>query len=245
MKRIHILFALALTLFASVSCLKSKNTMNYTTDISFEDDALEFDPVDSTFFSSFLNVGNLVGFEALLNEEETVMLGGFCLCRGVDPVLDGSAAKTQYHCIAHPYLNGEKTFSVFYQSGEMPENHIIFNVPNENSFIAPRGVMINNTHNFVQAVTGAGGLTDNKFEAGDWAAVTFTGYLNGEETGTASLRMAEFLADEEKVVTEWKQLDLSALGHVDKIDISLTSSRPGAFRYVCLDHLNLSISLVY
>ncbi len=245
MKRIHILFVLSLALLAAVSCLKSKNTMNYTADISFEDDALEFDPVDSTCFLPFINVGNLIGFDALLNAQEDGLLGGFCLCRGVNPVLDGTAAKTQYHCIAHPYVSGEKTFAVFYQSEAMPENHIIFNIPNANSFIAPRGVMLNNTHNFVQTVTGAGGFSENKFVAGDWAAITFTGYLDGKETGSASLRMAEFLAEEENVVTEWTLLDLSALGHVDRIDVALTSSRPGAFRYVCIDHLNLSVSLVY
>jgi hypothetical protein len=245
MKHIHTLLILSLTLFAAVSCLNSKNSQQLTMDVSFEDDALEFDPVDSTCFHPFVAFANLVGFSAVLDDEEENLLGGFVICRGVDPTLTGEAAKTAFHCISHPYLKTEKTFAVFRQSTEMPETHITFNVPNEQSSFTPRGVMLNNTHDFVQMAKLGDGLSGNKFTDGDWAEVTFTGYKNGVETGSATQKMAEFAGAKEEVLTEWTLLDLSPLGSVDRIDVTLTSSRENAFRLVCLDHLNLSISLVF
>lgn len=246
MKRIKLIFVLAVTLLAAVSCLKSTNKQNFTWDVSFEEEGLKFHADDSTCFNSFVSFGNLIGFSAVVSGEENEnLLGGFGLCRGVDPTLTGTAAKTPYHCFAHPYLENEKTFAVFRQSGNMPEEQIIFNIPSVQSTISPRGVMLCNTHNFIQIAKLGNGFGEGKFTSGDWAEVKFTGSLNGAETGSVSFRMADFSGGKEEIVEEWTLVDLSPLGSVDKIDISLSSSRENVFQVVCLDHVNLSCSLVF
>ncbi len=246
MKRIKLIFVLAVTLLAAVSCLKSTNKQNFTWDVSFEEEGLKFHADDSTCFNSFVSFGNLIGFSAVVSGEENEnLLGGFGLCRGVDPTLTGTAAKTPYHCFAHPYLENEKTFAVFRQSGNMPEEQIIFNIPSAQSTISPRGVMLCNTHNFIQIAKLGNGFGEGKFTSGDWAEVKFTGSLNGAETGSVSFRMADFSGGKEEIVEEWTLVDLSPLGSVDKIDISLSSSRENVFQVVCLDHVNLSCSLVF
>ncbi len=246
MKRIKLIFVLAVTLLAAVSCLKSTNKQNFIWDVSFEEEGLKFHADDSTCFNSFVSFGNLIGFSAVVSGEENEnLLGGFGLCRGVDPTLTGTAAKTPYHCFAHPYLENEKTFAVFRQSGNMPEEQIIFNIPSAQSTISPRGVMLCNTHNFIQIAKLGNGFGEGKFTSGDWAEVKFTGSLNGAETGSVSFRMADFSGGKEEIVEEWTLVDLSPLGSVDKIDISLSSSRENVFQVVCLDHVNLSCSLVF
>lgn len=246
MKRIKLIFVLAVTLLAAVSCLKSTNKQNFTWDVSFEEEGLKFHADDSTCFNSFVSFGNLIGFSAVVSGEENEnLLGGFGLCRGVDPTLTGTAAKTPYHCFTHPYLENEKTFAVFRQSGNMPEEQIIFNIPSAQSTISPRGVMLCNTHNFIQIAKLGNGFGEGKFTSGDWAEVKFTGSLNGAETGSVSFRMADFSGGKEEIVEEWTLVDLSPLGSVDKIDISLSSSRENVFQVVCLDHVNLSCSLVF
>ena len=246
MKKIKLIFVLAVTLFAAVSCLKSTNKQNFTWDVSFEEEGLKFHADDSTCFNSFVSFGNLIGFSAVVSGEENEnLLGGFGLCRGVDPTLTGTAAKTPYHCFAHPYLENEKTFTVFRQSGNMPEEQIIFNIPSAQSTISPRGVMLCNTHNFIQVAKLGNGFGEGRFTSGDWAEVKFTGSLNGAETGSVSFRMADFSGGKEEIVEECTLVDISPLGSVDKIDISLSSSRENVFQFVCLDHVNLSCSLVF
>ena len=192
MKKIKLIFVLAVTLLAAVSCLKSTNKQNFTWDVSFEEEGLKFHADDSTCFNSFVSFGNLIGFSAVVSGEENEnLLGGFGICRGVDPTLTGTAAKTPYHCFAHPYLENEKTFAVFRQSGNMPEEQIIFNIPSAQSTISPRGVMLCNTHNFIQIAKLGNGFGEGKFTSGDWAEVKFTGSLNGAETGSVSFRMAD------------------------------------------------------
>ena len=127
----------------------------------------------------------------------------------------------------------------------MPEEQIIFNIPSAQSTISPRGVMLCNTHNFIQIAKLGNGFGEGKFTSGDWAEVKFTGSLNGAETGSVSFRMADFSGGKEEIVEEWTLVDLSPLGSVDKIDISLSSSRENVFQVVCLDHVNLSCSLVF
>ena len=246
MKKFKLLSVLAVTLLAAVSCLKSTNKQNFTWDVSFEEEGLKFHADDRTCFNSFVSFGNLIGFSAVVSGEENEnLLGGFGICRGVDPTLTGTAAKTPYHCFAHPYLENEKTFAVFRQSGNMPEKQIIFNIPSAQSTISPRGVMLCNTHNFIQIAKLGNGFGEGKFTSGDWAEVKFTGSLNGAETGSVSFRMADFSGGKEEIVEEWTLVDLSPLGSVDKIDISLSSSRENVFQVVCLDHVNLSCSLVF
>ena len=246
MRKIALILMIAILPMA-VSCLKSSSRQSIQFDCSFEaSDEMVFDPVDSTCFSPYFVTANLVSFGAKLSEDGKSLEGGFGLCQGVDPKIGDFAAKTPLHCISKPYSTGEKTFAVFRQSGNMPEDgHIFINIPNEESMIMPQTVLINNTHNFVVAVRQGNGLAGGKFASGDWAAITFKGYRHGTETGSASLRLADYEHFADSVVTKWTELNLHSLGSADRIDITLTSSREDMVEYVCLDHMKFSCTLVY
>ena len=246
MKHFRTMVLLAAAVLAASSCLKSSSRQNFQLNCSFEDAGLEFKVSDSTFIQPFFAVGNLVGFSAKVSGEEDYNLeGGFALCRGVDPVVDGHASKTQLHCIAHPLPKSDQTFGVFRESPSMPDSHISFNIPNSQSSILPQSVMLNNTHNFVEAVKNGTSLADGPFKKGDWAAVSFKGYFAGKATGTATLRLADYDTFADSVVTSWTPLNLGVLGNVDKIDVSISSSRPDIVKYFCFDHMVFNCTFVF
>ena len=242
---------MAAALPVAISCLSSSKNRNYYSfklDTSFENIGVQFDVTDSTVFAElFVPDGAPIGYFGKVSQDNGAFLGGFALCRGVDPVVENvHPVKTMLHCIAHPYYQEEKTFAVFRDGEEMPEYHIAMSLSNDESYVAPQSVLLNNTNAFVNQVRCGKGLDNSTmFQEGDWAAVTFTGFLKDAKTGEASLRMADFDAFRDSVVTTWTPLDLSPLGKVDRIEIALTSSRPGALKYVCLDHFYYDLHIEF
>lgn len=88
------------------------------------------------------------------------------------------------------------------------------NVPSE-----PMGVW----HSYVP-----GGVT--KFDDGDYFTLTVTGYRNNTQTGTVSFDLACMAGHNtdhpawDYIVTDWRKLELSALGEVDRVVFHLDSS---------------------
>lgn len=84
-----------------------------------------------------------------------------------------------------------------------------------------------------------------KFDATDWFLLTATGYLEGEAVGTADF----YLAHEGQIVSEWEYFDLSALGTVDEIHFTLSSSDVGQWgmntpAYFCIDNFGATDNTV-
>ena len=81
-----------------------------------------------------------------------------------------------------------------------------------------------------------------KFDEGDWFLLTITGYdAAGEKTGTKEFYLAD-LRDAEKayIINDWRYVDLSGLGKVQKLSFALSSSDNGEWgmntpAYFCFD----------
>ncbi|QDU32302.1 hypothetical protein KS4_03340 [Poriferisphaera corsica] len=89
-----------------------------------------------------------------------------------------------------------------------------------------------------------GGATGND---ADWLKVTFTGILSGQSVGDIDFYLADYRFDnqlDDYIVDSWEWVDLSALGLVDKIEITMTSSDVGSFgintpTYFAIDNVTL------
>lgn len=105
-----------------------------------------------------------------------------------------------------------------------------------------QNVMVNNTTCAYFSIKN-GDLFAKKFEAGDWFKLTFTGFDAQEnKTGTTEFYLADFRNGKTYICTDWTKVELSSLGKVNKVEISLSSSDNSDFgmntpAYVCLDNL--------
>ncbi len=82
-----------------------------------------------------------------------------------------------------------------------------------------------------------------KFTSGDWYKVIFTGYdVYNKASGTVEFYAADFRNGKSYICSEWTKVDLSSLGAVSKIEITMDSSDTGDWGintpcYICLDNL--------
>ena len=97
------------------------------------------------------------------------------------------------------------------------------------------GCYVTNTAYACQSMK-EGDAYSKKFTAEDWFLLTATGYRGDVTTGAVSC----YLAQNGEIVEDWMYFDLTALGTVDKICFSLTSSDTGDWgmntpAYFCID----------
>lgn len=89
---------------------------------------------------------------------------------------------------------------------------------------------------------GFGGVT--AFAKGDWFRLTINGYdAKGTETGEETLYLADYRGDEPFILQEWKKVDLTGLGEVNKVTFSLHSSDTGDYGIntpasFCIDNIS-------
>ena len=245
MKNWKIWILLAAAMVVAASCWKDdkhRNKYNFTLDCNFEYNDVTFGD-DSVFVVSDIYAGGMVHFSAKMDGEDFV--SGFCIAGGVDPILSDHEAKTTFHTVSHQFLSGEDAFTVFREGPSMPEKHIDVLLPNDDCFLEPQSVLLNNTHRVVRAAKFGTGLAGGAFGAEDWASVTFTGYLKGTKTGEATLRLIDGSKEEKPIVSEWTELKLTDLGRIDEIKVSLASSREDLVKDVCIDHLLCSCYVEY
>ena len=82
-----------------------------------------------------------------------------------------------------------------------------------------------------------------KFTSGDWFKVIFTGYdVYGQKSGVVEFYAADYRNGKSYICSEWTKVDLSTLGAVQKVEITMDSSDTGEWGintpcYICLDNL--------
>ena len=82
-----------------------------------------------------------------------------------------------------------------------------------------------------------------KFTSGDWFKVIFTGYdVYGQASGVVEFYAADYRNGKSYICSEWTKVDLSSLGAVQKVEITMDSSDTGEWGintpcYICLDNL--------
>ena len=85
----------------------------------------------------------------------------------------------------------------------------------------------------------------NTFEKGDYLKLIAKGYLDGELTAEAEIKLAEYSADKDSIVTSWTTFTLDKLGSVDKVDFELQSSKEGIPSSFCMDNFTAQVHLKY
>ncbi len=161
----------------------------------------------------------------------------------------------------------KNAYSSITAGGSKSENYAIGNPGSDGSAInvvlnnsikgnPVRGVLVSNTtYAYLSMKNGDtfakkfGGKTGND---PDWFSLQIVGYLNGvAKNDTVKFYLADFRnADNSKdyIINTWKWLDLSAIGGIDSLAFSLSSSDVGSFgmntpAYFAMDNFNEDILL--
>lgn len=77
---------------------------------------------------------------------------------------------------------------------------------------------------------------------GDWFKVTIIGYKNNTTVGVIDYYLADFRDGRNFIAKEWENVDVSALGEVDRISFLFNSTDVGEYgmnnpAYVCIDNI--------
>ena len=171
------------------------------------------------------------------------LVGGFALCTGAD-TLDTPDRRPARFAVFDQYGNEKSLlYTVFHDtlSAPMPRHAVLIGIPNDDSSCIPVSVHVQNVQAVVQAVRHGNGLTGGAFGADDYLTLTFTGSRGDTVTGEKSVK----LVDGTKVLGEWTEVDLSALGKIDALDLKLTSSRPDLPLYCAVDDLIFHYQAIY
>lgn len=145
----------------------------------------------------------------------------------------------QYRNIVGGGVDGSDGYAVVY-SGYYSEPTI--EVTNNMDGEIVSGVYVTNTPYAVGSMEKGDGYT-KAFKTGDYYKVIFTGHDAENNTKKVEYMLADYTsADEEDhyIVKDWKWVDLSALGAVSKITVTVMGSQSGIPSYVALDNLGAS-----
>lgn len=142
-------------------------------------------------------------------------------------------------------------FAVFHDNPSLPmaegNRHIMFMQPYYGT-CTPVSCMVNNTKRVADQIAAYNDKNSAQIEV----RLTATGYLDGAETGTASILLAGEYEDEKTdtkayvILDEWTAFDLSGLGNIDSIDFGITvpaGAESAVESYFCLDDFVANINI--
>lgn len=229
MNKIKFYLVSILVALVFVSC--EPETETQTTIVDFEDVALTLGISTDTSFTSKNSIfsGNPLEF----------WNGGIVCSSKNDTVTSGYL--NQFSCIAGSGAFNSTNFGVIYSLGT-------FTCPaNDGANYSIKSIMINNNTYAYMDIKKGSGLSE-KFIAGDWFKVSITGYLGNIKTSTVDYYLADFRDGKSIILNEWKKVDLTALGKVDKVAFTFDSSDKGEWgintpTYVCIDNIEFTQTL--
>ena len=153
-----------------------------------------------------------------------------------------TALSDQYRNIVGGGVDGSDGYAVSYYMGEYygvtPRIEVTNNVDGE----IISGVYVTNTPYAVSSMEKGDGYT-KAFKTGDYYKVVFTGFDANNATKTVEYYLADYRSETEAdhyIVKDWKWVDLSTLGAVTKINVSVAASQSGVPSYVAFDNLGAS-----
>lgn len=147
--------------------------------------------------------------------------------------------ENEYSSITGSGVDGKPNYAVAYISDpETYENYMAFDMINDAEGNSVDGMYITNS-TYAYYIIKDGGDYNDPFEEGDWFLATFTAFLNEEEAGSLEYYLADYRDGEQFILDYWEWIDLTSLGEVDKIEISLSSSDEGDYgmntpSYICI-----------
>lgn len=227
--------------FAAVSCLGDDGptySASYTAVSTFE-----YGNVcgsDSLYFENQMGLGlswQDLFFYHKLNDAKTELEGGFlvsCL-KG-----SGRSDMDMYRVNNGVGFDRSMNYSVFVYNqdpAKMPVRSLEFTA-SQIGTCKMVGCYVNNTAAVVDAVK-------TYFEPGDKLTLNLTGYLDGKETGTDVIVLAERTEQKDSIITDWKACMFVKLGHVDYVDMKVVSTKEEVPTCVCIENMQADISIEY
>lgn len=153
-----------------------------------------------------------------------------------------AALSDQYNACTGGGVDGSATFGVAYYNTYAGTEPMV--IANDAMPFVAKGCYVTNSA-YAYTSMSEGDAYAKKFDETDWFLLTATGYLEGEPTADASI----YLAQQGQIVDQWLYFDLSALGTVDEIHFTLTSSDTGMWgmntpAYFCIDDFGAEANTV-
>ena len=245
MKKSVLLFFVSIVV---ASCLGSSTySDSYTEFATFEyaNDYKEMFGTDSLYFEPEYKIGftwtYYLAFGHKIDQESNEFEGGFLLSYLSVPESENTELLDNNEYRANQiYIPPKKnTYVVFSKTESMPEKHFWFTfVPTGEitGSCTPNSVCVNNTVEVINS------LKEN-FVDGDAMIFKSTGYLEGEQTGDAEIKLAEFTSAKDSIITSWTSFDLSALGKVDQINFDFVLPEGSTVpTTVCMDDFIAALS---
>ena len=203
--------------------------------VDFEELEIEKDQVDNgknlTTGQGFISQG-FKFCNGYLDYGEYEYFDGFAISTQTSTKFDD--LNDQFNSCVGRGADNSKTYAVFYYSpwggNPMEIAH------SENRLFTPQSVKVTNAAYAFSAMTKSYGVA-KQFTEDDWFKLYITGKKGGEVTGTVTVD----LAANGMLLFTWKNIDLTSLGEVDKIELSMNSTDVGAYgmntpAYCCFDN---------
>jgi hypothetical protein len=241
MKVTKLFIAISLIVLTFTSC-ETKNDKT-TVFIDFEDVQLG----SNGYFNGSTKLGDLIngsyqnvfqsGVAQFLNvytpSEYGDYWGGFACSSKTDSVTPGYA--NQYSVVAGTGALNSAKFALAYDTSYIHIPYVMSNYEIKSIMLT------NSTYTYLEMKNGGFG---KKFTTGDWFKVIIKGYYDTTETGTVEFYLADFRDGKNLLLKEWKKVDVSKLGKVNKIRFTFDSSDKGTYgintpKYVCVDNIEL------
>lgn len=236
-----------LAIAASVSgCANGSYHSEYTAFCTFEYTDATLYGADSLYYEDNFSQAGTFAFLSKRSDDGSEFLGGFMLSLMKDTVYvkDHFTERSRY-CVASDSTGAYNStgFAIFYDSkNSMPEHSVSFLYASSGGVCSLSRVMVANTNETVNTARFGHGEVP-AFQQGDYLKINVTGFLNGEETASASYTLANYDGNGLNVATGWKQMDIGKIGQFDYLDFSLESNRTDLPLYCCVDEIAAKVSI--
>lgn len=247
MKKIVMIIA-ALTM--AVSCLeKSTFSQSNTLWATFEYTDAQYTELfgtDSLYYNDqYCFFGwDLMAFYHQVDKDTKDFEGGLMLSYLSIPesgVTEG-LSNNEYRANTKVSKNKINTYIVFHQTDRMPEHDMKFTFEasgDATGMCVMTSCLVNNTVAVADAVV-------KQFVPGDKLILKASGYLDGKQTGTAEIVLAEKASPKDSIISKWTKFDLSKLGTIDNVDFEIIIPEGKEIpQTVCIDEVVANVSLTY
>jgi Domain of unknown function (DUF4465) len=158
---------------------------------------------------------------------------GFAVSNRTDVTTPGFG--NQYSAFTGGGMGGSANYAVGYYSTFDPDTTFLSFASLTN--LAGKGAYLSNTTYGALDMLSGGSFGSKKFGGAsgddpDWFKLTLAGFAGVNATGTVDFYLADFRSTDKSkdyIVSDWRFVDLSALGSVDRIKFTMSSSDNGDF----------------
>lgn len=178
--------------------------------------------------------------------------GGIAISRWNDKLTAGYLNQCSVYYGMHNGGDGgfgnSKTFALIYNSTFGDSGAYMYFQSEGVEHVIDHAYVTNNTYAVLSMENGDAFAKAFSYEDKDWFKLTITGVnAAGEKTGEVEVYLADFrMPDAGGILTEWKKVDLTPLGKVNRINFSMSSSDGEGMwmntpSYFCLDNIAVEL----